>query len=60
LDRGPRRVEVALPEGYALSPGLRNSIEAMAGVAEVQDEENTGGRWSRPSHLNLASTGAAR
>jgi DNA polymerase III subunit alpha len=63
LDRGPRRVEVALAQGYALSPGLRTAIEAMSGVAEVIDEANPLERRDRTGqygHLSLASPGAAR
>jgi DNA polymerase-3 subunit alpha len=63
VDRGPRRVEVALPRGYTLSPGLRNAIEAMSGVAEVIDEANPfdrQGRSGQRAHLSLASPGAAR
>jgi len=62
MDRGPRRVEVALPDGYSLSPGLRNSIEAMSGVAEVLDEDRLNEGWARArsNHMSLATPGAAR
>ena len=63
IDHGPRRVEVALPNGYTLSPGLRSSIEAMSGVKEVLDEENQGGRWTparSTDYMTLATQGSAR
>ena len=63
IDHGPRRVEVALPNGYTLSPGLRSSIEAMSGVTEVLDEESQGGRWAparSSEYMTLATQGAAR
>lgn len=63
MDNDQNRVEVALPDRYALSPGLRSSIEAMAGIEEVVDEDRPSG--SRAAHQdyhqqNLASPGAPR
>ncbi len=63
IEQDSRRVEVALPDRYALSPGLRSSIEALNGIGEVIDQEKTSGRrqtaW-RPDHQTLETSGAAR
>ena len=63
IEQGGRQIEVALPDRYALSPGLRNSIEALNGIGEVIDQEKTAGRWQSPwrgDHQTLETSGAAR
>jgi DNA polymerase III subunit alpha len=61
-DGAGHAVEIALPGGFALSPGLRAQIEALPGVAMVADSYSASPRReiSRPPEAALASASAPR
>jgi len=61
-DDAGQEVEIALPGGFALSPGLRAQIEALPGVAMVADSYNAPPRRDpvRAPESALASASAPR